>query len=125
MNRGVAKRLLFGDDVDYRRFMMLLACAARRHAFEVIAFSLMPNHFHLLVRSNGSLSEGMRRLQNDYSRWFNRRHGRDGPLMRGRFKSRPVNSIAYFGVLCWPVSAGHRSSPAHVTEHSQQVRTLA
>jgi len=42
----------------------------------------------------GELSEALRRSQNEYSRFFNRRHKRDGTLVRGRFFSKPVTSMA-------------------------------
>lgn len=53
-------------------------------------------HFHLLVRSPaGELSEALRLSHNEYSRFFNCRHQRDGTLVRGRFFSKPVTSLAY------------------------------
>ncbi len=55
----------------------------------------MINHFHLLVRSNGHLSESMRRVQGNYARWFNRSRERDGPLYKGRFFSCPVDTLRY------------------------------
>ena len=58
----VSDPVVFEDRADYRRFLTLLVCATRRGQIEVVAYSLMPNHFHLLVRSNGSLSEAMRRV---------------------------------------------------------------
>ncbi|MFT5198821.1 MAG: hypothetical protein ACI87O_001481 [Planctomycetota bacterium] len=63
---------------------------------EVHAFCLMTTHFHLLIRSPiGEMSEAMRRAQNDYSRYFNRKRRRDGSLIRGRFFSKPVCSERY------------------------------
>jgi hypothetical protein len=56
----------------------------------------MLTHFHLLVRSvTGQLSEAMRRIQNRYSRWFNRTRRRDGPLVKGRFLSCLVDTLRY------------------------------
>ncbi|HUP25717.1 MAG TPA: transposase [Thermoanaerobaculia bacterium] len=100
MNRGVAKRVIFAKRVEFRFFLALLADVVRRGWMEVHAFSLLPNHFHLLVRSpEGRLSEGMHRIQELYSRWFNRRNRRDGPLFRGRFRSLRVRSEDYWRVL--------------------------
>ena len=73
MNRGVARRTMFEVEPDFRYFTSLLARAARRGEIEVHAFCLMATHYHLMVRSPvGRLSESLRRIQNQYSRWFNR-----------------------------------------------------
>lgn len=96
MNRGIGKRLMFAGRRDRRQFLAEVAHAFRRSQLEVQVYSLMGNHFHLIVRSEeGTLSEGMRRVQNGFSRWFNRRNRRDGPLVRARFRSRPIRSRAH------------------------------
>jgi hypothetical protein len=95
-----------------RFFLSRLARSIRRGELEVHAYCVMTTHFHLLVRSlEGCLSEAMRRIQNDYVRHFNRTRRRDGPLVRGRFRSKPVASLAYRRTLVRyidanPVSAG-------------------
>ncbi len=96
MNRSVSRRPLFERVADKRFFLSLLAREVRAGRIEVHAFCLMLTHFHLLVRSiNGQLSEAMRRIQNRYSRRFNRTRHRDGPLFRGRFRSDPVETIEH------------------------------
>ncbi|MCB9904496.1 MAG: transposase [Planctomycetes bacterium] len=96
INRGIAKRALFETRADARFFLARLARQVRCGRIEVHAYCLMTTHFHLLLRSPiGELSEVMRRVQNDYSRRFNRRRRRDGTLVRGRFFSRPVHSLEY------------------------------
>ncbi|MCP4198800.1 MAG: hypothetical protein GY762_16770, partial [Proteobacteria bacterium] len=95
-NRGIAKRVLFETRSDGRYFLSRLARQVRAGRIEVHAFCLMTTHFHLLVRSPiGKMSEAMRRAQNDYSRYFNRKRRRDGSLIRGRFFSKPVYSDQY------------------------------
>ncbi len=47
----------------------------------------MTNHFHLLVRSCGGLSEALRRIENEYSKYFNTKYGDEGELCKGRFLS--------------------------------------
>jgi REP element-mobilizing transposase RayT len=100
MNRGIARRSVFETECDVRYFLSRVARAVRRGELEVHAFCVMATHFHLLVRSpSGQLSEAMRRIQNEYVRYFNRTRRRDGPLLRGRFLSRPVMSLTYRSIL--------------------------
>jgi REP element-mobilizing transposase RayT len=95
-NRGIARRPTFERNEDVRYFKALMAKATRRGEIEIHAYVVLTTHFHLLLRSpNGRLSEGLRRIQNGYVRWFNRRRKRDGPLFRGRFGSKPVESLTY------------------------------
>ncbi len=117
MNRGIARRTLFEGREDIRYFLAQVARAVRRGELEVHAWCVLTTHFHLLVRSPaGQLSDAMRRIQNAYVRYFNRARRRDGPLVRGRFVSRPVLSLAYRLLLVGyidanAVEAGLASTP--------------
>ncbi|MFT5289518.1 MAG: REP element-mobilizing transposase RayT [Planctomycetota bacterium] len=96
INRAIAKRPYFEARSDKRYFLARLAFEVRAGRLEVHAFCLMTTHFHLLVRSPiGELSEAMRRIQCAYSRFFNRRRRRDGPLIRARFFSKRVGTDSY------------------------------
>lgn len=96
MNRGIARRAVFENVRDTRRFLASVARAVRSGWIEVHAYCVLTTHFHMLVRSRaGDLSLAMNRIQNDYVRWFNRSRMRDGPLFRGRFCSRRVDSFEY------------------------------
>ncbi len=112
MNRGLARRTVFETDRDIRYFLSRLARSVRAGLIEVHAYCVLTTHFHLLVRSpRGELAEAMRRIQNEYVRWFNRARRRDGTLYRGRYRSRAVHSLAYRLILVRyidanPVSAG-------------------
>jgi REP element-mobilizing transposase RayT len=98
-NRGLERRAIFREPSDRKRFLRLLAEASDRFALEVHAFCLMGNHYHLLVRTpDGNLSEAMRHLDGVYTQRFNRAHGRDGPLFRGRFASVLVQADRH--LLC-------------------------
>jgi REP element-mobilizing transposase RayT len=118
MNRGIARRTLFENRQDIRTFMARLAWKVRAGWIEVHAFCVMTTHYHLLARSpRGQLSQAMCEVQREYSRWFNRTRGRDGPLFRGRFVSKRVDSEAYRRHLIRyidfnPVSAGLTATPA-------------
>lgn len=96
MNRGANHQLVFLDDQDRRMFLAILAEAVDRFGIEIHAYCLMPNHYHLLVRSpNTSLSRAMKHIGQVYTQRFNKRHHRDGALFRGRFHSILVDSDTY------------------------------
>lgn len=112
MNRGIARRTLFETERDIRYFLSRVARAVRAGQIEVHAYCLLTTHFHMLLRSPaGELASAMQRIQNEYVRWFNRSRRRDGTLYRGRYRSRPVRTLAYRRVLVRyidanPVGAG-------------------
>lgn len=93
MNRGAARSLIFVDDTDRRIFLIELRDACTRSNVKVHAYCLMPNHYHLLLFTpKGGLSVMMQQLSSGFTREYNKRHGRDGPIFRGRFKSVSVES---------------------------------
>ena len=117
MNRALARRALFETRGDMRHFLACIARAVRRGTIELHAFCVLSNHFHLLLRSpTGELSAAMRRIQTEYVRRFNRIRRRDGPLVRGRYRSKAVRSFAYRRQLVRyidqnPVQAGLCADP--------------
>lgn len=95
MNRGVARQPVFFDDSDRVEFGRRLAALHVDFGVETVAYCLMTNHYHLLLRPTaGRLSDAMQHLGSVYTRHTNARIGRDGPLFRGRFASVPVTSDA-------------------------------
>lgn len=95
-DRGIARRPLFENQNDRRRFLGLLAAQVEKGRLIVHAYSLMENHFHLLVEStDGDLSTPMREIKREYSRRYNRIIERDGALFRGRFNSKVIQSEEY------------------------------
>jgi len=116
MNRGIARRTLFETARDIRFFLSRLAKAVQRGDLEVHAYSILTTHFHLLVRSpRGRLSLVMKVAQNEYVRRFNRERKRDGPLVRGRFTSRPVRTEAYQAALVRYID--HNPVAARLVDH--------
>ncbi|MBK8574999.1 MAG: transposase [Elusimicrobia bacterium] len=88
MGRGIARTNLFVDDLDRTDFLDRLDVLCGKKHLIVMAWALMPNHFHLLVRSTQiPLSRSMRSLMTGYAGNFNRRHARVGHLFQNRFKS--------------------------------------
>ena len=115
-NRGVEKRLLFCNSANYRHFLLCL----REHitpAAHIVAYCLMPNHFHLvLVPHSGNLSDAMKSLGCAYAAAFNKYVGRRGPLFESRFRSIHVSTDIYLHHLTRyihlnPVTAGMVDHP--------------
>lgn len=122
--RGVDKRKVFESDADYNRFLQLLyVCNSRtpihrsnfvgatpEHIFSVErgeplvsvgAYSLMPNHFHLLLKdlseSGDGVSKFMQKLGTSYTMYFNKRRDRVGNLFVKPFRSKHVHDDSYLG----------------------------
>ncbi len=117
MNRGQSRREVFCSDEHYKKFLSLLKDCAERWQVEIHAFSLMPNHYHLLLQTpHGNLSRVMRHIDGLYTQWFNRLNDRDGALFRGRYKAILVDEDAYLVELLRyihrnPVKAGLVAEP--------------
>ena len=118
MNRGARRQTVYLDDGDHFRFLCLLGKIPDRYGVTINAYALMGNHYHLLLNSQrGEISRAMQYLDGTYAQAFNREHGVDGPLFRGRFRSRLIEKGDYLRqVLCYvhqnPVAAGLVSDAA-------------
>jgi REP element-mobilizing transposase RayT len=96
MARGIERRRIFKDDVDRADFVVRLDRLSVQNETALYAWCLLPNHFHLLVRTGAApLSTFMRRLLTGYAGAFNRRHRRVGHLLQNRFKSIVVDEDRY------------------------------
>jgi REP element-mobilizing transposase RayT len=97
--RGIEKRDIFHDDQDCKLFLERVGFNLKRWDISCIAWALMPNHFHLLVRSwGGNLSSFMRCLLTGYSMYFNERCDRVGHLFQNRYKSRVISKESHMRV---------------------------
>lgn len=122
-NRGVEKRKLFLDDEDYFRFIHNLfefndtrpatnlyyksyeirsrkieKRAPRHLLVKILAFCLMPNHFHLLLEpiQEKGVSFFLKKLGIGYAMYFNQKYGRIGTLFQGRFKGVLIDKEPHF-----------------------------
>ncbi len=119
-NRGVEKRNIFTDKWDYLRFLETLDYYRRTpqpmklsdfrrgviklkkiddqtEVVKIFCYALMPNHFHLLIQqmTDNGISEFLRKLSDSYTRYFNTKHERVGPLFQGTFKAKLIETDEY------------------------------
>jgi len=125
-NRGAHKHTIFTCKEDYRRFLLLLHVTNTTQAVDmrdlfakyrgkpfvdiytsekpdkslvdVLAFSLLPNHFHLILRQKADqgISIFLKKVLTAYSMYFNTKYAHSGVLFQGPFKSRHIDDQVYF-----------------------------
>jgi len=95
-NRGVERRQIFPDDRCYLWFTTMLIRRMDKWSVGVVAYCLMPNHFHLLLRAeaDATVSMFMQGVGTAYAQWFNHQLDRVGPVFAGRFRARQVSTEA-------------------------------
>lgn len=125
-SRGTDKRDIFLEQRDYQRFMMLLyICNNINHVdmckcfrggrtfselfnikrgdtlVDIGIYSLMPNHFHLLVKEKieGGITKFTIKFLTAYSMYFNKKHDRTGTLFESKFKAKHIDSDEYLKYL--------------------------
>jgi len=117
-NRGVAKQNIFLDEKDYKTFLSYLKLyltplpatqtvppSKQLNNFfgqlSLLAYCLMPNHFHFLVFQESAtiITSFMRSLMSKYSRYFNTKYKRVGPIFQGKLKAVAVTSEEQFTYL--------------------------
>jgi putative transposase len=109
---GVAGSLIFLDDFDRRRFVLLLEQVTELWGWRVIAWCLMGTHYHLVLESRREqMSHAVHRLNGLYAQGFNQRHERRGHLFENRFSSWVIEDEGHLHaaveyVLENPVRAG-------------------
>lgn len=127
LNRGVDKRKIFLDKQDHLRFIHDLfefndqdSADTASYAFrrktpisdvgrpkirkqrkllvDIVAFCLMPNHYHLLItpKIENGVAFFMKKLNGGYSKYFNTRYERSGALFQGKYKRIIIENEAHF-----------------------------
>ena len=92
MNRGNARSEVFHKPGDYADFLDAIGESSLRLPMRLLAYCLMPNHFHLVVRphGDGDLSRWMQWLMTTHVRRYLKHYGHSGHVWQGRFKAFPV-----------------------------------
>jgi len=96
-NRGVNHSDIFIERENYHYLLRLIKKNFLKHRISMIAYCLMPNHYHLFVRpeTDDSLSTCLKAVFISYVQAFNKQYGRSGPLFEGRFRSILVGELFY------------------------------
>ena len=103
MSRGDRREAIFHDDADRQEFLRSLGQACLKTGWQVHAYCLMNNHFHLVIETpQPNLSLGMKWLLGTYTQRFNRRHRHWGHLFGGRYKAQLIDgrSPGYLRAAC-------------------------
>ena len=96
MVRGIERGAVFRNDADRNHFLERLGKILQDTNTACYAWALIPNHFHLLLRTGPvAISTVMRRLLTGYALWYNRKHHRYGHVFQNRFKSILCQEDAY------------------------------
>ena len=103
MSRGDRREDIFLDDVDRQDFIKTLAEACQKTGWQVHAYCLMGNHYHVVLETpNGNLVAGMAWLQSTYTIRLNHRHKLFGHVFSGRYKAQLVEGSGngYLRTVC-------------------------
>jgi putative transposase len=101
-NRGAGRTSIFREQDNYLFVLRQLKRYSRELTVAIIAYCLMPNHYHLLVRQDGDLPAGLlpQRVFNSYSKAYNKRYEHSGTLFEGPYKVVEVTGEAHLRHLC-------------------------
>ena len=94
--RGNNKEVIFHENIDKGYFIKLIKECSLSKGFEVFAYVLMNNHYHIVLKIlDKELQEVMHWINNKYSKFFNIKYERVGHVFQGRYKSIPVQDERY------------------------------
>ena len=133
-NRGHGYRNIFNDDQDYRNFIkrLIILLGIENYTkpgnykgnlrltplpvgtLDILAFCLMPNHYHLLIRQNTEIkiSVLINRLTTSYCKYFNAKNSTVGGLFQDTFKAKLVENDSYLAYLSAYI---HNNNPEDIT----------
>ena len=144
-NRGVDKRKIFQDEKDYFKFLRNLKdfnnksyyeqrikiiedkkefnsfLAKNKKVVDIVAYSLLPNHFHLILKqlSDNGISKFMHKEGTSFTNFFNKKYDRSGSLFQGRYKAIHIDNEGY---LLWLSGYVNGNVEIHGIEKAENYR---
>lgn len=106
-NRGAHRDSIFHEEDNYLFVLRRVKAYCRSLSLTPIAYSLLPNHYHFLIRQDGEEPAGRlpQRVFNSYSKAFNKRYGHSGTLFEGNYRAIAVDDDTYLLHLCSYINA--------------------
>jgi putative transposase len=97
MNRGVMKIPVFEQAALCELFLTLVKHYSKKYEISILAYCIMPNHFHILLRQDGthSVSTFMRLVQSRFAKQYNACYGMSGAVFEKRFTDKTIDTDSY------------------------------
>ena len=139
--RGNNRQKVFFAQYTWRRYLDWLTEYAQKHQVDILAYCLMTNHIHLLVkpRQSASLAKTMQGLNLKYTQFINHQYHRTGRIWAGRFYSCIIDAENYLWAVARYIEQNplrakmvrraedypYSSAPAHILGQADEVLTEA
>jgi putative transposase len=119
--RGNNKEYIFKNDIEKGFFIKQIKEYMNLYNYEILAFTMMDNHYHLIIRTNEiPLSKIMHSINNIYCKFYNYHHMRTGHVFEERYNSKLIEDDAY---LIWLLKYIHRNPVrAHICENAEDYK---
>jgi putative transposase len=101
-NRGARQGSICREPANYLFIIARMKEYSKRLGVSVIAYCLMPNHYHFLLRQDGEMAAGLlpQRVFNSYTKAYNKRYKQSGTLFEHRFQAKSITESNYLFQLC-------------------------
>ncbi|PXF52054.1 MAG: hypothetical protein C4B57_11550 [Deltaproteobacteria bacterium] len=99
-SRGNGRKKIFLNNTDFEKFLEYILKAKEKYDFYLLAYVLMSNHYHLLIKTTKpNLSGIMHYINGSYTTYSNVKRRKTGHLFQGRYKSLVIDEDSYFQEL--------------------------
>lgn len=97
ITQGINKEYIFDKDTYKRKYLKIVKEAKEQYYLDIVAYAIMSNHCHFLIYTENiqNLSSFMKKVNEDYARYYNYKENRVGYVFRNRFLSEPITDRKY------------------------------